>query len=116
MGNLWSCILAHSFCNWCGLPRFWGRVGQEFGEEAAEAVPDKERDVKGGNRGNTSQGITNGNPATALQQTLSPGAPGQPLTVQWTVTYYVLLAAGALGFYVFLWPLTESDKALISFM
>lgn len=27
-------VLAHAFCNWLGLPRFWGRVDEErgFGE------------------------------------------------------------------------------------
>lgn len=27
--SLPAVILAHSYCNWCGLPRLWGRVGDE---------------------------------------------------------------------------------------
>lgn len=25
-GNIYSCIAAHTFCNWMGLPRVWGRL------------------------------------------------------------------------------------------
>ena len=25
-GSLLAVIIAHSFCNWCGLPRLWGRL------------------------------------------------------------------------------------------
>src|SRR5205085_8661110 len=25
-GSLLACIVIHSFCNWMGLPRFWGRL------------------------------------------------------------------------------------------
>lgn len=28
-GSLWAAFLVHSFCNWNGLPRFWGRVEVE---------------------------------------------------------------------------------------
>ena len=27
--NLPAVVLAHSYCNWCGLPRLWGRVGED---------------------------------------------------------------------------------------
>ena len=33
----------------------------------------------------------------------------------WTVIYYVLLFAGAWGFYRFSWPLTESGNVLVEF-
>src|SRR5271156_3709561 len=26
-GSLLTVVLVHAFCNWMGLPRFWGRVG-----------------------------------------------------------------------------------------
>lgn len=32
----------------------------------------------------------------------------------WTLTYYVLLVAGAVGWYKGLWALTESDNALVA--
>ena len=28
-GSLWAAFLVHSFCNWNGLPRFWGRIEVE---------------------------------------------------------------------------------------
>ena len=31
-GNLWTVIAIHSFCNWMGLPKMWGRVGRDVGE------------------------------------------------------------------------------------
>ena len=37
------------------------------------------------------------------------------ISLAWTVAYYVLLFAGALGFSIGLWPLTESKRALASF-
>lgn len=33
---------------------------------------------------------------------------------RWTVAYYVLLVAGAVGWYAQLWALTESDNALVA--
>ena len=36
-------------------------------------------------------------------------------SILWTVLYYVLLVVGAVGFYWYLWPLTESKHALVSF-
>lgn len=43
------------------------------------------------------------------------GLRRQRLGLGWTVMYYVLLVAGALGFWKGLWVLTESDKALVEF-
>lgn len=85
-GSLLAVVVVHSFCNWCGLPRFWGRV------EAGDAVgPSFRRDKEDDN---TEEG---------------------PLGVGWTVAYYTLLVVGAFGFYQALWPLTESYHALVSF-
>ncbi|KAJ5249003.1 hypothetical protein N7468_000454 [Penicillium chermesinum] len=39
----------------------------------------------------------------------------RPLHVGWTVGYYLLLLLGAMSFGQLLWPLTESDHALVSF-
>lgn len=84
-GNLYSVILAHSFCNWMGLPRLYGRVGVEAGEPI-------------------------GPPEKADGQSTDP--PIQSHGVGWTVAYYVLLVAGAVGFGYQLFPLTESSHAL----
>lgn len=84
-GSLLAVVVVHSFCNWCGLPRFWGRV--EAGDDMQAFKRDKED-------GTAEEG---------------------PLHVGWTVTYYVLLVVGAVGFYQALWPLTESYHGLVSF-
>ncbi|PWY79230.1 CaaX prenyl proteinase Rce1 [Aspergillus heteromorphus CBS 117.55] len=85
-GSLPAAILAHTFCNWCGLPRLWGRVeaGVPFAPPFAKGKDD------------------------------SDGSYGQ-LGLGWTVTYYLLLVGGAVGFYYALWPLTDSVHALASF-
>ncbi|PYH49668.1 CAAX prenyl protease RCE1 [Aspergillus saccharolyticus JOP 1030-1] len=86
-GSLPAVILVHTFCNWCGLPRLWGRVeaGVPIGPPLA--------------KGKWGSGET-GN--------------GQ-LGMGWTVAYYALLVGGAVGFYYALWPLTDSFNALASF-
>lgn len=95
-GSLYAVILAHTFCNWCGLPRLWGRV--EAGVPLAPSPPS----FKGKNDDdNEDRGPVY----------VTPGELG----VGWTVAYYVLLVAGAVGFYYALWPLTESGNALAGF-
>ncbi|OJJ43744.1 hypothetical protein ASPZODRAFT_862275 [Penicilliopsis zonata CBS 506.65] len=90
-GSLWAVILVHSFCNWCGLPRLWGRVEAGYLTYPPVVRGKKDTDI---NPGHT--------------------APGK-LGLVWTVAYYTLLVAGAIGFYHQLWPLTESIHALASF-
>lgn len=77
--NLPAVVLAHSYCNWCGLPRLWGRVGDDDEDQGRKPY------VKG---------------------------KGKELGIGWTVAYYVLLLAGAVGFRSALWPLTDSEHAL----
>jgi prenyl protein peptidase len=87
-GNVYTCILAHTFCNWMGLPRFFGRVGVEAGMSMGPPDVDKKDDA----------------------QKNVPTYQGKgPL---WTVAYYIILVAGATGFYWLLFPLTESKHAL----
>lgn len=88
--SLVACILAHSFCNWMGLPRFWGRVGEELGEELVDS-------------------------GTHSGESLQAGAPGQQLSILWTVAYYVVLVAGAMSFWQLRWSLTKSNLALVKF-
>ncbi|KAJ5238321.1 CAAX amino terminal protease [Penicillium chermesinum] len=90
-GSLWAVILVHSFCNWCGLPRFWGRVepGEPLGPPLKRAR--QEAEVKAG---------------IVMDDKLHVG---------WTVSYYTLLVLGALLFAKLLWPLTESYHALVTF-
>jgi prenyl protein peptidase len=90
-GSLLAVIIIHAFCNYCGLPRLWGRVeGPLFIDP--------------------SQITRNGVPDTGGAQ-----ADTTKLGIGWTVAYYVLLFAGAITFYWQLWPLTHSAQELVSF-
>lgn len=89
-GNVYSVILAHSFCNWMGLPRFYGRVGVEAGEPIGPPVAGDKRD---------------GDDDSGSPHFQSKG-------VAWTIAYYAILVAGAVSFYWQLFPLTESSHAL----
>jgi prenyl protein peptidase len=85
-GNVYTCILAHTFCNWMGLPRFYGRVGVEAGVPIGPPDVDKKNDNSKSDEG--THGL-------------------------WTVAYYVILVVGAVGFYYQLFPLTKSTHALL---
>ncbi|KAL6231733.1 hypothetical protein BDW75DRAFT_219358 [Aspergillus navahoensis] len=89
-GSLFAVILIHTFCNWCGLPRLWGRV-----EAAVPMGPTLNRGKEDSER--------------SLEYSY-----GQ-LGIVWTVAYYLLLVVGAIGFGYSLWPLTKSLHALAEF-
>lgn len=72
-----------------GLPRFYGRVGVEAGVPIDPPDVDKKSD---GSRSTT---------------------PYQGKNVAWTISYYVILVTGAVGFYHQLFSLTESSHALL---
>lgn len=91
-GSLLAVIVVHSFCNWCGLPRLWGRVGGAgMPSDPPRLCKDKDE-----------------------AELVSRQDSGR-LQIGWTVAYYVSLVAGIVGFYMALWPLTESPRALVSF-
>ncbi|KAI4767322.1 CaaX prenyl proteinase Rce1, partial [Aureobasidium sp. EXF-8846] len=90
--SLVACIFAHSFCNCMGLPRFWGRVGQEVGEEMLDQTHDG-----------------------SVTDSLRSGTHGQRLPITWTFAYYMVLFAGAIGFWKLRWSLTNSHLALAQF-
>ena len=89
-GSLLAVILIHSFCNWCGLPRLWGRV-----EATVPIGPTLNRGKEDSDR--------------KQEHSYDQASIG------WTVAYYVLLFVGAIGFCYTLWPLTESLHALADF-
>ncbi|KAI9371694.1 hypothetical protein BJX61DRAFT_14552 [Aspergillus egyptiacus] len=89
-GSLLSVILIHAFCNWCGLPRLWGRV-----EAVVPIGPTLNRGKEDSDR--------------SLEYSY-----GQ-LSVGWSIAYYTLLVLGAFGFYCCLWPLTDSLHGLADF-
>ena len=115
-GSVFAAVTAHTFCNFMGFPRVVGRVGQAEDHETYQMTPDvaqgKKSDddqIRVGNslmqdkdeNGHTTAGLADGR--------------SRSLGVQWTVLYYMLLVAGAYGFYELLWPMTESSNALASF-
>ena len=120
-GSLLAVVLCHSFCNWMGLPRVWGRVG-------CEVLLD----------GETARGAGITSPAAMEQETImgerSGGAAGRTsshakrmgqgpqvrfvdevggLAVGWTVAYYGFLVAGAISFSQLFWVLTRSESGLV---
>ncbi|KIV92861.1 hypothetical protein PV10_04125 [Exophiala mesophila] len=88
-GSIYSPIVIHSFCNWVGLPRFWGRVKRR------ELYPLSPVAIRGKND---------------LDSIHAGGS--EALGLRWTIAYYLLLVGGACAFYLGLWPLTGSDNAL----
>jgi prenyl protein peptidase len=94
-GSVYAVIAAHMFCNWMGMPRLFGRV-----QVVAEGIvtPPKDRSKKDDKE------------STKKQQVL-------PSHIGWSIAYYSLLFLGAYGFYMTLWPLTESgdEEALVIF-
>lgn len=95
-GSLLAVILAHAFCNWMGLPRFWGRVGGSGGEVEAETVMGGD-DVGAGKRDDVAVGVRSKQYGSNLA----------------TATYYALLFGGSWAFYRNLWVLTDSEYALL---
>lgn len=119
-GNLYACVLTHTFCNWLGLPRFWGRVGvadeqddhQLGGSSIARSADSDKRDDDG-----KSSDTPVLDAKTARQQanelrSMGSVAPPRDLGLHWTVAYYVLLLGGTIAFARLLWPLTASERAL----
>ncbi|KAF7504944.1 hypothetical protein GJ744_001591 [Endocarpon pusillum] len=100
-GSLVTVILVHSLCNWCGLPRFWGRV------EAGEPIGPPRGFVRVEGRGKGDDEID--------VDIINAGGASQVPGLDWTVAYYSLLSIGAYGFKAGLWRLTESSNALASF-
>ncbi|KAK2861133.1 hypothetical protein FQN49_004511 [Arthroderma sp. PD_2] len=91
-GSLLTVILVHAFCNYCGLPRLWGRVETSIPIESTLIRAAKfDEDERLSNDTNEDTGIG------------------------WTAAYYIILLAGVVLFRSQFWPLTESSKALVSF-
>lgn len=113
-GSLLGPILAHMFCNYMGLPRFFGRVhGPDASDsevDTAGAEPLMGPDTGGTKRDDdATQGPRDG--SNLLAQDMEP----QEIGLVWTLAYYILLVVGAYGFYRYFWVLTESKNALVEF-
>lgn len=113
-GNVFASITAHTFCNYMGLPRVWGKVGQ-FDEW--DITPD----VAQGKRDDTVEQVRVGNSVMKDKDENEVKAASmlrggsKNLGSSWSAIYYILLFVGAFGFYKFLWYLTESQNALATF-
>ena len=91
-GSLWGVVLVHSFCNWMGLPRVWGKVGGVAIEGGIVGGPVRgKEDNDGRYQGANMAGLA------------------------WTVAYYITLIAGAVAWWKALWILSESKRELMKF-
>lgn len=119
-GNIYAAIVAHSFCNCMGLPRVYGRVGQDttlpphITVDASQTKRDESPDGKV-KVGHSLMQQEDEQSTGAEQEKAAQGALPRNLGVQWTVGYYLLLVGGAVGFYRLLFPLTASSNALATF-
>lgn len=116
-GNFYGVVLVHSFCNWMGVPQFWGRIGQ-YEPCPTHTTPDVAQDGHEGSSVKVGGGLMqDGEPEGAEEEkarAMRQAGP-QSLGVAWTAAYYALLAGGAWGFYKLLFPWTESANALAVF-
>ncbi|KAF2097317.1 hypothetical protein NA57DRAFT_57908 [Rhizodiscina lignyota] len=135
-GSLLAVIAAHSFCNWLGLPRFWGRLGRETyvsdGRAAVDETLKQSRQLRSTTR--AAAKTTTAAPRDDddddededSEDVFAPTQDEDPIPVLhaprgrkvwtvgigWTIAYYLLLVAGAVGFWKQLGPLTESTNKL----
>lgn len=77
-----------------GLPRFWGRVGRDLGEELADSSTSDDNFVR---------------------DTLLTDKSGHRVSDMWTAAYYILLVFGAVAFWSLRWKLTDSNLSLVDF-
>ena len=116
-GNFYAVVLVHSYCNWMGVPQFWGRIGQFApAPHPTHITPDVAQNGRDESAEGTSKVGSGGEAESAEEEkarVLRETAAGpQNLGVAWTVAYYVLLVGGAYGFYRLLFPWTASVNAL----
>jgi prenyl protein peptidase len=96
-GSLYAVIVAHMFCNWMGLPRFWGRVRVQASEPIGPSRPKKDDEDP----------LQKAEPSKKAKQA--------DTALLWTAAYYILLVAGAYGFWKSLRPLTESGEQALAY-
>lgn len=116
-GNLWAVMIAHTFCNWQGVPRLYGRVGQYASAHAIQLTPDVAQGKRDDDHDQATEGkgLMQDKEETETKAAEMMDHEVKNPSIAWTLVYYALLATGALGFYTFLWPLTNSSNALATF-
>lgn len=102
-GSLPAAILTHAFCNWMGLPRFWGRL------QAPTAMGPSTWTMRKADRADDNQ------ESTSVPTPIAAAMDYHILGLGWTVAYYCFLVTGAVGFCFCLWPLTKSTNSLVEF-
>lgn len=99
-GNLYAVFIVHTFCNYMGLPRLWGKVRSRPSIRPYRATQlgpilrgkdDTEREPLSGGKDSGRGALSSGVDADTLH----------------TIIYYILLLAGACAFGKCLFPLTE---------
>jgi prenyl protein peptidase len=118
-GSLGAVIMVHSFCNWMGLPRLWGRVGadniESIGDPRLAAnlkIIDQERELHA-LAPETVMGEGNANGSASGPHSYAHRLDA-PLSLKWTVAYYAVLVGGAFAFWKEFWVLTRSEHGLIN--
>ena len=118
-GSVWAAVLAHCFCNFMGLPRFWGKVtpgaGHSSGVEEIPIGPPGLSEAASGQRGRGKAAKRKGSDHVSRYSDTGSQAQASETSIPWTVVYYVLLVAGAVLFWTNLWALTQSRNALVAF-
>jgi prenyl protein peptidase len=102
-GSLAAVCAVHAFCNCMGLPQVWGRVEPPSAAEGSMSAPGP---VMAG--GDVGEGEGGGE-----RRAGGGSSSSRRPSILWTVTYYVLLVAGAVVWYRNLWVLSESGNALV---
>lgn len=98
-GSLYSVCILHTFCNYMGLPRFWGRVKLRTGNRPYGATQ-----LGPVIRGKDDSGKE---PLAAEVNNDRGALMGLDKEIVQTVVYYVLLLAGAYMFTRCLFPMTD---------
>lgn len=112
-GNFYSVFIIHTFCNYMGLPRLWGKIRLRPGQARHYRTAQPSSISRGKDdweresvlRGNNGSGSKKGNFFVRMDT-----------DTRHTVIYYILLLAGVYGFYRYFLPLTSfPELQLINF-
>lgn len=107
-GSLYAVILIHTFCNYMGLPRLWGKIRIRSHRSQPYKITQLGPVLRG-------KDDAEREPIIDTKGARKIRSPMDMETVH-TVVYYALLLAGAFGFVHYLFPLTEfTGLALVDF-
>lgn len=111
-GSLYAVILIHTFCNYMGLPRLWGKIKIR----SYRAQPYKATQLGPVIRGKDDAEKEPLAKDKTTSKTWVSGGGAMDIETRHTIVYYVLLVSGAYGFGHFLFRFTEfPELALVQF-